>query len=279
MSDERQKHYRRLEPPDLIKQIFDDFLARLEEMINDPRLDRNDVVRDALYQIYFGDTLDWEKLGDQRIPIAGRALLASLDPRSSTTEPEYYQDIDLSLYYPRKPLIWLWQMFDRSPLGLNAALGFRFRRMLAPYIFKSVGKNFKCFHFVEWSYGYNMSIGDDVVIHRHVLLDDRGGIEIGSRVSISDYANIYSHSHAVNDIYDIKLDKTIIEDDARVTYHTTVLSGTRIGKHGLLGAMGVLSKNIADYHIHTGIPAKSVAVKSIAPAAVEAPGRAPSSGA
>jgi hypothetical protein len=54
-------------------------------------------------------------------------------------------------------MIWLWQMFDRSPLGQNSLLGHRFRRMLAPMIFRSVGENFKCWHFVEWSFGYNLS--------------------------------------------------------------------------------------------------------------------------
>lgn len=277
MSDERQKHYRRLQPPDTVDRIFDDLLSQLEENLNDRRLDRNDVVRDTLYQLYLGDSFDPQKLTDLQIPLAARALMASFDPRSATTEPEYYQDIDRDQYYPRKPLIWLWQMFDHSPLGQNAYLGFKLRRLLAKYIFKRVGQNFKCFHFVEFSYGYNLSIGDDVVIHRNVLLDDRGGIEIGNRVSISDYANVYSHSHAVNDIFDIKLEKTIIGDDARVTYHTTVLSGTKIGTHGLLGAMGVLSKNIEAYHIHTGIPAKSVAVKSIAPGSADAGERARSS--
>ena len=35
------------------------------------------------------------------------------------TEPEYYQELDPERYYPRKPLIWLWEMFDKSPLGEN----------------------------------------------------------------------------------------------------------------------------------------------------------------
>ena len=89
------------------------------------------------------------------------------------SEPEYYSDINPKLYSQRKPFIWLWQMFDRSPLGLNALFAHRFRRMLAPLIFKSVGENFKCWQYVEWSFGYNLSIGNNVVIHRHVLLDDR----------------------------------------------------------------------------------------------------------
>src|SRR3712207_8080375 len=66
------------------------------------------------------------------------------------------------------------------------------RSTLFPYttLFRS-----KCFQFTEFSYGYNLEVGDDVVVHRHVLLDDRGGITLGDRVSISDYANIYSHTH------------------------------------------------------------------------------------
>lgn len=277
MSDERQKHYRRLQPPELVDRIFDDFLLRLEERINDAKIDRNDLVRDTLYELYFGETIDLAKLSNPKVPITARALIAGFDPRCATTEPEYYQDIDHDRYYARKPLIWLWQMFDRSPLGLNASLGFKFRRMLAPYVFKKVGRNFKCFQFVEWSYGYNLSIGDDVVIHRYVLLDDRGGIDIGDRVSISDFANVYSHNHDVDDIYKISLDHTVIGDDVRVAYHATVLSGARIGKHGMVGAMGVLTRDVQPYHIHAGIPAKSVGVKPSAAGATETPGQSQSS--
>ena len=76
-------------------------------------------------------------------------------------------------------------------------LGVRLRRVLAQRIFKRCGSNFKCFQHAEFSFGYNMEVGDDVVVHRHVLLDDRGGIVLGNRVSISDYANIYSHTHSI----------------------------------------------------------------------------------
>ena len=83
-----------------------------------------------------------------------------------------------------KPLLWLWYSFDRTPLGgQNVDVGIRLRRVLAPYIFKRCGKNFKAFQYVEFSFGYNMEVGDDVVVHRHVLLDDRGGIVLGNRVS------------------------------------------------------------------------------------------------
>jgi galactoside O-acetyltransferase len=133
--------------------------------------------------------------------------------------------------------------------------------MLAPLIFRRVGNNFKCWHGVEWSFGYNLSIGDDVVIHRHVLLDDRGGIEIGSQVSISDYANIYSHSHDVDDINKVSTPQTRIGEGARITYHATVLAGVQIGDYAMVGTGAVVTSNVEPHHIVVGIPAKTVKVK------------------
>ncbi len=164
---------------------FSQFLTQLHDELTKGRKDPNELVSETLQQIYFGRSLQTSKI--QHLPLASRALLHSLDPRNVTTEPEYYAEIDAEQYAERKPLIWLWQMFDRSPLGQNALLGHRFRRLLAPRIFKSVGENFKCWNHVEWSFGYNLSFGNNVVVHRHVLLDDRGGIEVGNNVSISDY--------------------------------------------------------------------------------------------
>ena len=236
---------------------FDQFIAELRTALTDGRRNPNEVVQETLSQIYLGANVETRTL-----PTATRALVHSFDPRNITTEPEYYVDIDARLYEERKPFIWLWQMFDRSPLGQNALLGHRMRRMLAPLIFRSVGQNFKCWNHVEWSYGYNLSFGDNVVIHRHVLLDDRGGIEIGNNVSISDYANIYSHSHDIDDIQKVANCPTTVGDSARITYHATVLAGIRIGEHAMIGTGAVVTRDVEPYHIALGIPAKTVKVKS-----------------
>jgi galactoside O-acetyltransferase len=166
-----------------------------------------------------------------------------------------------------KPLLWLWYSFDRTVLGgQNVDAGVRLRRLLAPLIFKRVGANFKCFQFVEVSFGYNLDVGDDVVVHRHVLLDDRGGIVLGNRVSISDYANIYSHTHSIVDQKDVTALETVLEDDVRITYHATVLAGVRVGRNAMVGAMAVATKDVRAFHVNVGIPAKSVRVKPNAPA-------------
>jgi len=258
--------YRQLSAQALAESDYQSFLAELERSLTDGRKDPNLVVQETLTDIYYGPTntrLD-------QLPISARAAIHTFDPRNITTEPEYYTDIDPSRYLPRKPFIWLWQMFDRSPLGLNALLGLRFRRMLAPHVFARVGQNFKCWQFVEWSFGYNLSVGDNVVVHRYVLLDDRGGIEIGNNVSISDYANVYSHTHDINDIHKVYTPVTSIGDGVRLTYHSTVLAGMKVGENAMVGTGAVVTRDVPPNHIVVGIPAKTVKVKGESPDASSA---------
>jgi acetyltransferase-like isoleucine patch superfamily enzyme len=253
--------------PKAAEQFYDGWLADLEGELAASGADWNRITRDLLFKIYYPGVSDYDELlQDPKTPDAGKITLLSLDPWNITLEPEYYADVDQARFARVKPLLWLWYSFDRSPLGgQNVHLGVRFRRILAPHIFGRVGKNFKAFHFVEFSYGYNLEVGDDVVIHRNVLLDDRGGIVLGDRVSISDYANIYSHTHSIVDQKDVTNANTVLDDDVRITYHATVLAGVRVGKNAMVGANAVATKDVRPYHVNVGIPAKSIRVKPNAP--------------
>jgi acetyltransferase-like isoleucine patch superfamily enzyme len=253
--------------PDATNRVFDAWLEEIGGRIAEPGADWSRLTRDVLYQLYYPGYGDYdERLADKRTPPVARIALMSLDPRNITLEPEYYADVDPERFARVKPLLWLWYSFDRSPLGgQNVHLGVRFRRLLAGHLFARCGRNFKCFQHTEFSYGYNLEVGDDVVVHRHVLLDDRGGITLGDRVSISDYANIYSHTHSIVDQKDVTNARTILEDDVRITYHATVLAGVRVGRNGMVGAVAVATKDVRPYHVNVGIPAKSIRVKPNAP--------------
>jgi len=170
--------------------------------------------------------------------------------------------IDEEKYYRVKPLIWLWEMFDKSPLGENVHLGVRFRRILARRIFRKCGKNFKAFHFVKMSFGYNLEVGDDVVVHRHVLLDDRGGIRMGDKVSVSDFANVYSHTHDISDPKEVYTPETVLGDGVRVTYHATVLAGVHVAEDSMVGALALATKDTEPHHVHVGIVKKKPAHRS-----------------
>jgi acetyltransferase-like isoleucine patch superfamily enzyme len=244
------------------EEVYPRFVSELAARLDDPKLDRNVTVREALALLYLGEAPDFEKeQNDPRVPLGRKILLASFDPRNSTLEAEYYREIDLEKWAAVKPLLWFWQMFDHSPVGRNVRLGTQMRAMLAPRVFKKCGKDVRIFHDVEFSFGYNLSVGDAVTIHRNVLIDDRGEVVIGDEASISDYANIYSHSHDVEDIHEVSLHKTVIGNRVRVTYHAVVLSGVVIGDDAMVGSMGVASKPISAGVIAAGIPAKPIGQK------------------
>ncbi len=258
---------RAVAPDDATSRVYDDWLADLEGRLGEPGADWYRITREVLYQLYFPGFGDYdERLNDPATPLATRAALLAMDPHGITLEPEYYADVDPERFARVKPLHWLWQSFDRSPLGGgNVHLGVRFRRILARHLFARCGRNFKCFHFVEFSFGYNLEVGDDVVVHRCVLLDDRGGITLGDRASISDYANIYSHTHSIVDQKEVTNASTVLEDDVRITYHATVLAGVRVGRNAMVGAVAVATKDVRPYHVNVGIPAKSIRIKPNAP--------------
>jgi acetyltransferase-like isoleucine patch superfamily enzyme len=256
--------YRDLHPMPPAEKGFLDWIQKLDQEFSNRDFEhRCRVVRNNLHELYLGRPYAEPSPSDA---LAEQALIHSFDPRNTTLEPEYYGDVDAAKYTERKPLIWFWMMYDRSPAGLNHWLGFRMRAMLAKHIFKYFGKNVKIFHGVEFSYGYNLTVEDNCTIHKYVLLDDRGEIVLHHGSSVSDYANVYSHEHDLNDGMIVQNTRTEIGPKARITYHATVMSGVRVHEHGLLGSMGVATKDVAPYTISVGIPAKGVKVKTIAPA-------------
>ncbi len=255
--------YRVLNPTAAAEKSFLSWIERLDqEFINRDPEHRSNVVRDALHELYLGRPY---APPNPSSPLTEQVLVHSFDPRNTTLEPEYYGDVDAVKYAERKPLIWFWMMFDRSPVGLNHWLGYRLRAVLARHVFKHCGQNVKIFHGVEISFGYNLTVEDNCVIHKYVLLDDRGEIVIHEGSSLSDYATIYSHAHDLNDGMIVTNHKTEIGPKARITYHATVLSGVKVGEHGMVGSIGVASKDVEPFHVVAGVPAKPVKVKPIAP--------------
>jgi len=255
-------------PPLHMHSLVEAWLERLQAQLQDPELDRARFCRETLVELLhptFANSYE-TAVEDEKLPMGTRVALAALDPRNITLEPEYYADCDQERFQRVKPLLWLWYSFDRSPIGgQNVELGVQLRRLLAKHIFRRCGENFKAFQHVEVSFGYNLEVGDNVVVHRHVLLDDRGGIVLGNNVSISDYANIYSHTHSIVDQKDVTNAATILEDDVRITYHATVLAGVRVGRNGMVGASAVATRDVRPYHVNVGIPARTVRVKPGAP--------------
>lgn len=230
-------------------------IAHLAAALDDPSRPRNETVREFLADLLHGRPYDEVHASS---PMAAFAL----DSNNVTFEAEHYVATDQTQFQRVKPLLWAWKVVDGTPFGQAMPSGIAFRRMLAERVFGRVGHNIKIFPGVEFSVGYNVMAGNDVVIHRNVFIDDIGGVEIHDGASLSDYANVYSHTHALEEPNDVTLKRTIIGRGVRVAYHATLLAGTVLSDDSLLGAMAVTTKSLDPHVVAVGIPARPRAWKN-----------------
>jgi acetyltransferase-like isoleucine patch superfamily enzyme len=196
---------------------------------------RSEIVRDQLHQLYLGRPHGGKINLTLTSELPGNILALSLDPANVTLEAEYFADADPERFGQRKPLIWFWKMFDRSPIGLNHWLGLRFRCMLGRHIFDHLGTGVKIYHGVDFNFGYNLSIGDGVTIRQGALLNDRGGLTIGKGTIIGSFSRIFSTSHHPSDFEKVTMVPTVIGENARIASHAIVLAGHNVQKGEAVG--------------------------------------------
>ena len=196
---------------------------------------RAEIVRDQLYQLYLGRPHGGKLNLTLTSELPGNVLSLALDPENITMEAEHFPEVNRDLYSRRKPLLWFWQMFDRSPVGLNHWLGLRFRCMLGRHLFDHMGSGVRIHHGVDLTYGYNLSIGDGVTIRQGALLNDRGGIKIGKGAIIGSFARVYSQTYAPDNYDRATLVPTVIGDGARIASHAIVLAGHNVAPGEAVG--------------------------------------------
>jgi maltose O-acetyltransferase len=237
-----------------------EFIDEVDERLSSDE-DTCEVVEDVLVDL-FGDREAYEAWqAGQSVSPATRVRLQGYDPCNTTVEAEYYAEKDENKFKRSKHLQWLWRQFDATPMADNVEFALQFRRMLANHLFEECGDNCRFFKGISFTYGHNISVGDNTVVHDDVHLDDRGKLTIGDQASISDGVHIYSHDHDIVDQTSVRNYHTIIGDDARVTYDSMVRAGCRIGDNSIVGARAVVQGDVPDHHIVVGMPAKSVKIK------------------
>ncbi len=107
----------------------------------------------------------------------------------------------------------------------------------------------------------NVSIGQNSVIGRscHLL----GNITIKDNVSVTAQSYIFSSSHYKDSPkFEAYTRPVVIEDYAWLGARAMVLPGVTIGRGGVLGANSTATKDIPEFTVHAGVPAKQIGVRS-----------------
>jgi acetyltransferase-like isoleucine patch superfamily enzyme len=130
---------------------------------------------------------------------------------------------------------------------LRRVLGFE----IGPMTFIHMG----CLFYGKIKIGRNSVIGREC----HLL----GDITIGNNVSITAQTYIFSATH-FKDSPDFSAHSVpvVIEDYVWTGARAMILPGVRIGKGAILGAASVATKNIPEFSVAVGSPARSVSQRS-----------------
>jgi maltose O-acetyltransferase len=147
---------------------------------------------------------------------------------------------------------------------IGRELGCRaFRRMICSRIFKFSGNNINIEKGAYFGTGENIEIGDNSGIGINCSV--QGAIRIGKDVMMGPEVIILTVNHKFDQL-DTPMWKqghlaakpVIIGDDVWIGTRAIILPGVHIGSGSIIGAGAVVTKNVPDYAIVGGNPAKVV---------------------
>lgn len=137
-----------------------------------------------------------------------------------------------------------------------------------------IGRNFDCFpglrieafdFHLNRKYSPAIIIGDDVGINYDCHIGCVNKIVIGNKVVMGSRVYITDHGHGAPDYHDIDVPPTerkvvskgpvIIEDSVWIGEGACILPGVRIGRHAIIGANAVVTRDVLPYTIVGGVPA------------------------
>ncbi len=119
--------------------------------------------------------------------------------------------------------------------------------------------------YCKQKYYPHLEIGDNAYIGHRVHIICCGTMSIGRGVMMADGVYISDNLHGYEDI-SLPVEKqplnhpgpVTIEDEVWLGENVCVLPGVTIGKHSVVGANSVVSRNIPPYSVAVGAPAKVI---------------------
>lgn len=156
-------------------------------------------------------------------------------------------------------------LFKNTPEDYRPyAMGFPWvRSFLVSHYLQSCGKKLRVKKGGEIS--LNASVGDYSEIGTRALI--QSNVTMGSYVIMGPDVKIYSRNHNYDSLeipiaqQGKKYFKTTIGDDVWIGANAIIMAGVHVGSHAIIAAGAVVTKDVPDYAIVGGVPAKVIKVR------------------
>ena len=108
-------------------------------------------------------------------------------------------------------------------------------------------------------FGNRVKIGKSVFINHSAILSASGGIEFEDGVQVAPGVRIATINHDFNERHTkYTYGKVTVKKNAWIGMNVTICPGVTIGKYAVVAAGAVVTKDIPDYAVAGGVPAKVI---------------------
>lgn len=162
-----------------------------------------------------------------------------------------------SKFYEQAEVVNLQRNFKKICIGKNSHIRgsiqvFEQRGEIKIGDFCYVGENTKI-----WSASI-INIGNHVLISHNVNIHDNISHPLDSEMRIKDYKRILGVENYDAKMFDLNSKNVTIRDKAWIGFNSIILKGVTIGEGAIVGAGSVVTKDVADWTIVAGNPAKII---------------------
>ena len=103
-----------------------------------------------------------------------------------------------------------------------------------------------------------IKLGNNVFINSNCLAMARGGIIIEDDVLMAANVQLLSNNHDEYERQVLTCEEIVIKKGAWIGAGASILPGVTVGKYAIVGAGAIVTKDVPDYAVVVGIPAKVI---------------------